>query len=538
MGVAYDSAAIADAVDHAAALLSQAAAEIHIIDKPYDALPGVNVLGRLAVFFTGLPWIRISIVLLTLISMVAAAVIVYKEDLVERFDTFVTKKVHEKMQARLAGEVTLGKVKVRPRTVTVENFTLGNPPTAEFEAPFLVSMRSVHVKCNPLSLAGVRGKGNFVVGWMYGEVEVMAVDGAVVYVDEVVSIDKDGVTKKIRNFQNMRKQSAAAAAAEREAEEAAIAAAAEEKRLADEAAAALAEKKGEAPPDNSFFGSIGSSLSQAQAQIDAQLQEVTAAAMEMPGNISSGIQQAGQDVTNRLNALINLLERVNQKPPEETEEEKRKKRKLTLEVKKLLFTDWNIHILAVTTKPFKFKSWELEKFRGVVGALARECASGLLNEIIKDFQQEILDNLTKDIAAVGDGLLNVGSTVIGGVAEGGNMIIGGVAEGGNMIVGGVTQGADAVAKGLSDTGDAMAKGLTDTGDAVAKGFEDTTTAVSGFFSSVGESVGISQQQSSTTETKTTTAIAETTVVASSTAMTTTTPPPSSPQSPSSSLSPW
>jgi hypothetical protein len=49
----------------------------------------------------------------------------------------------------------------------------------------------------------------------------------------------------------------------------------------------------------------------------------------------------------------------------------------------------------------------------VVGALARECASGLLNEIINDFQQEILDNLTKDIAAVGDGLLNVGSTVIG-----------------------------------------------------------------------------------------------------------------------------
>jgi len=45
-----------------------------------------------------------------------------------------------------------------------------------------------------------------------------------------------------------------------------------------------------------------------------------------------GVLAFGADVTNRLNALVSLLERVNQKPPEETEEEKRKKRKLTLEV--------------------------------------------------------------------------------------------------------------------------------------------------------------------------------------------------------------
>jgi hypothetical protein len=57
-------------------------------------------------------------------------------------------------------------------------------------------------------------------------------------------------------------------------------------------------------------------MAAAQAQIDAQLQEVTAKAMELPGNISAGIQQAGADVTARLNALLNLLERVNQKPPE------------------------------------------------------------------------------------------------------------------------------------------------------------------------------------------------------------------------------
>ena len=65
-------------------------------------------------------------------------------------------------------------VRVRPKTVTVEGFTLGNPPTADFASPFLVSMREVRVECNPLSLAGVRGRGNFVMGWLAGEIRLMA----------------------------------------------------------------------------------------------------------------------------------------------------------------------------------------------------------------------------------------------------------------------------------------------------------------------------------------------------------------------------
>ena len=38
-------------------------------------------------------------------------------------------------------------------------------------------------------------------------------------------------------------------------------------------------------------------------------------ATALGSSVSNGIQAAGQDVTNRLNALITLLERVNQKPP-------------------------------------------------------------------------------------------------------------------------------------------------------------------------------------------------------------------------------
>ena len=85
-------------------------------------------------------------------------------------------------------------------------------------------------------------------------------------------------------------------------------------------AAALKEKNIEVK-ETSFFSSVTDTFGAAQAEIDKQLKEVTAQAAALPGNISSGIQSAGADVTNKLNALITLLERVNQKPPEETEEE-------------------------------------------------------------------------------------------------------------------------------------------------------------------------------------------------------------------------
>ena len=133
---AYDSASIADAVDNAAALLAQAAADVRVIDEPYYPLADVKWLSRVALFWAELPWLKILLVLATIVAVVAAYVVTNRDRLVRRFDAFITKKVREKMQARLAGEVTVGTVKVRPLlgTVTVEEFTLGNPPTAEFSA--------------------------------------------------------------------------------------------------------------------------------------------------------------------------------------------------------------------------------------------------------------------------------------------------------------------------------------------------------------------------------------------------------------------
>ena len=516
---AMDSSAIADAVDHAAALLAQAAAEVYVIDEPYNPLADVRWLGRAALFWAQLPWLKIVTALAALLVSLASLVLANKTALLARFDAFVTRKVVSKMRARLAGDVSVGAVKVRIEgghgTVTVEDFTLGNPPTAAFSSPFLVAMKRVHVKLNPLSVLGVRGRGNFVVGYLCGEVDIMSVTGATVYVDEVPDPAAGALsTKKIRNFQNLKRQSAADAAKERAAEEAALLLLQEEKRIAEEAAKNLKAKDPEG--EVSLFSTIGDTFSGASREIERQLAEVNKQAASLGSSVAGGIQAAGADVTNRLNALINLLERVNQKPPEETEEEKRKRRKLVLELRRLEFVDWNIHILAVNAKPFKFKSWELKAFKGTIGALARECASGLLNEIILDFQNEILENLTKDIKSVGDGLLNVGGTVVGG----GAYVVGGIANGAGAIGQGLVDTGGAIGKGLSDTGGAIGKGLSDTGEVIGKGLTDTTQAVTGFFGfSSGGSAATTTETTETTRTTTTTTsaieITETTTSVSS-----------------------
>ena len=519
---AMDSSAIADAVDHAAALLAQAAAEVYVIDEPYNPLANVRWLGRAALFWAQLPWLKIVTALAALLVSVASLALTNRTALLARFDAFVTRKVLTKMRAKLAGDVFVGAVKVRVAgghgTVTVEDFTLGNPPTAQFSSPFLVAMKRVHVKLNPLSILGVRGRGNFVVGYLCGEVDVMSVTGATVYVDEVPDPSAGALsTKKIRNFQNLKRQSAADAAKERAAEEAALLLLQEEKRIAEEAAKRLKAKD----PDGevSLFSSVGDAFAGASAEIEKQLAEVNKRAASLGSSVAGGIQAAGADVTNRLNALITLLERVNQKPPEETEEEKRKRRKLVLELRRLEFVDWNIHILAVNAKPFKFKSWELEAFKGTIGALARECASGLLNEIILDFQNEILENLTKDIKSVGDGLLNVGGHVVGGgafvvdgIASGAGALGQGLVDTGEVIGKGLSDTGEVIGKGLSDTGEVIGKGLSDTGEVIGKGLTDTTQAVTGFF---GFSSGGSTTTTTTTTTTTSTSAVETTETVSS-----------------------
>ena len=470
-----DSFAIADSMDRAAELLAQAVSEVYVGDEAFNPLADVKWLGRVALFWATLPWFTIVTTLALLVVSVTFFVLTHQTSLLTKFDDFVTRQVLNKMRQKLAGDVRIGTVKLRPTTVTICDFQLGNPPTAAFAAPFLVAAKTVHCALNPLSMLGVKGRGNFVLGYLCGEIATLSVTGATVYVDEVAD-PAAGVlsAKKIRNFQNLRRQSSEDAALERAREEAALVLLLEEKRIAEMATNNLKQRD---PNLASLFATIGDSFASASSEIEKQLAEVNKQASSLGSAVAGGVQAAGADVTNKLNALINLLERVNQKPVEESEDEKRRKRKLTLELQTLQFCEWEIFILAVNKAPFKFRKWELQAFKGGVGALARECASGLLNEIINDFQHEILTNLSKDIAAVGDGLLNVGAGVVGG----GAFVVGlGVSSVGAVGQGLVDTGG-VIGKGFADTGEVIGKGLSDTGEVIGKGFTDTTSAMTGFF---------------------------------------------------------
>ena len=119
------------------------------------------------------------------------------------------------------------------------------------------------------------------VGYLCGEVDVMSVTGATVYVDEVPEFEPAPLsTKKIRNFQNLKRQSAADAAKERAAEEAALLLLQEEKRIAEEAAKRPKAKD----PDGevSLFSSVGDAFA-ASVEIEKQLAEGEQASGESRG---------------------------------------------------------------------------------------------------------------------------------------------------------------------------------------------------------------------------------------------------------------
>ena len=198
----------------------------------------------------------------------------------------------------------------------------------------------------------------------------------------------------------------------------------------------------------SLFSSVGDAFAGASAEIEKQLAEVNkraASLRELRGGRDPSRGRGRHEQAQRAHHSARARE---PEAPEETEEEKRKRRKLSPAAARLesAWTGTSTSSPSAS-KPFKFKSWELEAFKGTIGALAREaCASGLLNEIILDFQNEILENLTKDIKSVGDGLLSVRGARRRGV--------------GAAVVDGIASGPAAAAghSSLVDTGEVIAQG--------------------------------------------------------------------------------
>jgi hypothetical protein len=281
---------------------------------------------------------------------------------------------------------------------------------------------------------------------------------------------------KIRNFAGVFR---AAAEAEAEAEAAAAEAAPEAAATDEEASKAAASKasKDEVSSPRGFFSDVGESFAAAQKAIDAKLAAAAAEAMNLPGNIASGITAAGTEVTNKLRALVTLLERVNEPAPAETEESRLRNRQLTLDVRRVEFIDCAFHIPAVASSPFTFRAHMIDGFKGTTGELGKACADRLLKQIIAEFQRDVLATLTKPIAAVGDGLLSVGQAV----GAGGGLLVDGVVGGANIVVDGVGKGANIVVDGVVDGATVVTRGLKETGDEMAQEFTETKDSVTGFF---------------------------------------------------------
>ena len=161
--------------------------------------------------------------------------------------------------------------------------------------------------------------------------------------------------------------------------------------------------------------------------------------MKLPGAVAGTLQNAGADVTKRLYALAEILEKLKRSSPIDDEEEKHldstklRRAPMVLRVNNLTFHDWSLSILSVASTPFQFKLFEKNNFIGRPGVLAKEVGIGLVTEIMNDFHRRMFSGITDGVLGVGSSVLGAGTTIIGGVASG-------VTTAGTTIIGGVTSG--------------------------------------------------------------------------------------------------
>ena len=120
---------VADSVEHAAAAVAAAAAEIRVIE---DAHRRYSLLGRLAAFAWRLPWPRLVSLFATTLALVLAALWLNRGAIARAFDAYVTRHALTKLRGMLTPEVSARRVRLRWNTVSVEGLTIGNSPAANF----------------------------------------------------------------------------------------------------------------------------------------------------------------------------------------------------------------------------------------------------------------------------------------------------------------------------------------------------------------------------------------------------------------------
>ena len=213
---------------------------------------------------------------------------------------------------------------------------------------------------------------------------------------------------------------------------------------------AIAEAPAEAVTSTSFFGGLTSSLEATQKAFDAQIQE----AMKLPGAIGESIQSVSSDLTKRMYALVAILDKLQRVPVLNDDEmsalssDKIHRAPTVLRMQNLTLADWNLSILSVAETPFSL-NWELNNFLGNPRELGKSVAVGLVQEIINDFHRKIFGGITNGVGAIGNGIFDAGSFVVGGA-------FGGVTTVGSGLVSGVTTVGSGLVSGVTNAGQALA----------------------------------------------------------------------------------
>ena len=403
---------------------------------------GLGGLGGLRAFSSLVgALVALTLTALTVVVAVVVAIGGYayanRRTFVAKLDAWAKARALGELERRTTATCALQSCAVRWNTVTLRGLTIGNAMVdgVTFASPHLASFEEIKIAIDFLSALGRLQFGNLVFGFVTTKCDEIYVSGASVFIEEL---------GRAKNFKIMRQR--------RE----------EEAKTAEEEATAREETPADADVDGGFFGSFSSSLAATQKAIDAQMQE----AMKLPGAVAGSLKNAGADVTKRLYALADILEKLKRPSPIDHEEEKHldratlRRAPMVLRVNNLTFYNWSLTITTVASTPFQFQQFQMNNFIGKPRELAKDVGIGLVTEIMNEFHRKIFGGVTDGITSLGTGIMGAGSTIVGGVGTGVSAVGSGILGAGSTIVSGVTSGIGGMASGVSSVGASIGRGFS------------------------------------------------------------------------------
>ena len=415
---------------------------------------------------TSLVWYALSrLVLIGILAVVIVGGLVYThpEAVYARIDAWMRARVLKEASERTRCDVTVESIRARWNSVVIRGLVIGNPKKdgdddADFKSPHLASFKEIKIAMHFLSAIGRVQRGNFIAGFMTTYIDEIFISGARVYVEDA---------GKRKNYQIMKPPPTTVTTT-----------------LTEKKDDVIADAPAEAATSTSFFGGLTSSLEATQKAFDAQIQE----AMKLPGAIGESIQSVSSDLTKRMYALVAILDKLqrvrvlNDDEMSALSSDTIHRAPTVLRMQNLTLADWNLSILSVAETPFSFARWELNNFLGNPRELGKSVAVGLVQEIINDFHRKIFGGITNGVGAIGNGIFDAGSFVVGGAVGGvttvgsglvsgvttvGSGLVGGVATVGGGLVGGVTTVGSGLVSGVTTVGSGLVGGITNAGQALA-----------------------------------------------------------------------